>query len=55
MRSFHKEWERKTHFMKDCILFKNWTFKEVKAAGATSSIKEFLNNKVIDLLSSLFC
>jgi len=47
MRSFQKEWERKTLFMKDCILFKEWTFKEIRGAGAASSIKEYQNNKVI--------
>ena len=46
MRSFQKEWERKTIFMKDSILFRGWTLKEVRAASATSTIKEFVNNKV---------
>ena len=33
--------------MKGCILFKDWVYKEIRAAGATSSIKEFPTNKVL--------
>ena len=56
MRAFQQEWERKSAFMKDSILFIGWTLKEVRAASATSTIKEYSKNNVCDIfLFLIFC